>query len=106
MLFLSFSFLSFLGLHVHLRYDAADPPYVLSASLKAIEGLRDDYASLGHFEDRRFGWTAAEREQAALMFLGVAGTSLSGSISTILTVSSWICAGIYMCGALPSPVCA
>ena len=33
------------------------------------------------------------------------GTSLSGSISTMLTVLSWICAGIYMCGALPSPVC-
>ena len=31
------------------------------------------------------------------------GTSLSGPISTILTVLSWICAGIYMCGALPSP---
>ena len=34
------------------------------------------------------------------------GTALSGSISTVLTVLSWICAGIYMCGALPSPVCA
>ena len=34
------------------------------------------------------------------------GTALSGSISTILTIWSWICAGIYMCGALPSPVCA
>ena len=34
------------------------------------------------------------------------GTSLSGPISTILTVLSWICAGIYMCGARPSPVCA
>ena len=34
------------------------------------------------------------------------GTALSGSISTILTILSWICAGIYMCGALPSPVCA
>ena len=33
-------------------------------------------------------------------------TSLSGSISTILTVLSWICAGIHTCGALPSPVCA
>ena len=33
-------------------------------------------------------------------------TSLSGSISTVLTVLSWICADIYMCGALPSPVCA
>ena len=30
----------------------------------------------------------------------------SGSLSTVLTVLSWICAGIYMCGALPSPVCA
>ena len=36
----------------------------------------------------------------------VHGTSLSGSISTILTVLSWSFAGIYMCGALPSPVCA
>ena len=36
----------------------------------------------------------------------VDGTSLSGSLSTTLTVLSWICAGIYMCGALPSPVCA
>ena len=34
------------------------------------------------------------------------GTSLSGLVSTILTSLSWICAGIYMCGALPSPVCA
>ena len=34
------------------------------------------------------------------------GTSLSGSISTILTILSWISAGIYMCGALPSPGCA
>ena len=34
------------------------------------------------------------------------GTSLSGPISTILTVLSWICAGICMCGALPSHVCA
>ena len=33
-------------------------------------------------------------------------TSLFGSISTILTILSWICAGVYMCGALPSPVCA
>ena len=33
-------------------------------------------------------------------------TSLSGPISTILTVLSWVCAGIYMCGALPCPVCA
>ena len=39
---------------------------------------------------------------------GVAGlarcTSLSGSISTILTILSWICAGISMCGALLYPV--
>ena len=34
------------------------------------------------------------------------GTSLSGSLSTILTVLCWICAGIYMCGVLPSPACA
>ena len=34
------------------------------------------------------------------------GTALSGSISTILTVLRWIYAGIYMCGAGPSPVCA
>ena len=34
------------------------------------------------------------------------GRSLSGSISTMLTVLSWICAGIYMCGARASPVCA
>ena len=33
------------------------------------------------------------------------GTALSGSISTILTVLSCIFAGIYMCGAQPSPVC-
>ena len=37
---------------------------------------------------------------------GVDGTSLSGSISITSTVLSWICAGIHMCGALPSPVCA
>ena len=34
------------------------------------------------------------------------GTSLSGPISTILTPLSWIFAGVYMCGALLSPVCA
>ena len=34
------------------------------------------------------------------------GTSLSGPIPTILTVLSWICAGVYMCRARPSPVCA
>ena len=34
------------------------------------------------------------------------GTALSGSILTILTILSWIYAGIYMCGALPCPVCA
>ena len=34
------------------------------------------------------------------------GTALSGSVSTILTILSWISAGISMCGALPSPVCA
>ena len=34
------------------------------------------------------------------------GTSLSGSISTISTVLSWVCVGIPMCGAMPSPVCA
>ena len=33
------------------------------------------------------------------------GTSLSGSISTGLTILSWICVGIHRCGALPSPVC-
>ena len=34
------------------------------------------------------------------------GTALSGSISTVLTVFSWICVGIHRCGALLSPVCA
>ena len=34
------------------------------------------------------------------------GTALSGSISTILTVLSWICVGIHRCGVLSSPVCA
>ena len=34
------------------------------------------------------------------------GTSLSGSISTNLTVLNWICVGTHRCGALPSPVCA
>ena len=29
-----------------------------------------------------------------------------GRFFTILTVPSWVCAGIHMCGALPSPVCA
>ena len=33
-------------------------------------------------------------------------TSLSGPISTISTVLSWVCVGMPMCGALPSPVCA
>ena len=39
-------------------------------------------------------------------FAQAQGTALSGSISTVLTLLSWICAGISMCGALPSPVCA
>ena len=34
------------------------------------------------------------------------GTALPGPISTVLTGLSWICMGIYMCGAPPSPVCA
>ena len=34
------------------------------------------------------------------------GTALSGSISTVLTVLSWICAGIHSRRALPCPVCA
>ena len=34
------------------------------------------------------------------------GTTLSGSISTVLTVLSWICVGIHSRRALPSPVCA
>ena len=34
------------------------------------------------------------------------GTSLSGSLSIILTVLSWICVGIRRRRALPSPVCA
>ena len=37
---------------------------------------------------------------------GASGMSLSGSISTILTVLSWLCVSIHMCGALPCPVCA
>ena len=31
------------------------------------------------------------------------GTALSRPIFTILTALSWICVGIHMCGALPSP---
>ena len=34
------------------------------------------------------------------------GTALSGPISTILTVLSWICVGIHRRGVLPSPVLA
>ena len=34
------------------------------------------------------------------------GTSLSGPISTVLTVLSWICVGIHSRRVLPSPVCA
>ena len=34
------------------------------------------------------------------------GAALSGSISTILTVLSWICVGIHSRRVLPSPVCA
>ena len=34
------------------------------------------------------------------------GTSLSGSISTILIVLSWGFVSMHTCGALPSPVCA
>ena len=45
-------------------------------------------------------------EYNALHDIYDSSTSLSGSISTILTISSWICAGMDMCGSLPSPVCA
>ena len=34
------------------------------------------------------------------------GTALSGSIFTVSTVLSWICAGMHSRRALPSPVCA
>ena len=34
------------------------------------------------------------------------GTALSGSISTVFTVLSWICVGIHSRRALPCPVCA
>ena len=34
------------------------------------------------------------------------GTSLSGSISTVLTALSWICVCIHSRRALPCPVCA
>ena len=45
--------------------------------------------------------------QYALSCTGQAyGTTLSGPIFTILTVLSWICVGMHMCGALPSPVLA
>ena len=36
----------------------------------------------------------------------LAGTALSGSISTVFTVLSWICVGIHSRRALPCPVCA
>ena len=45
-------------------------------------------------------------KRAELGELPAEGTSLSGSISTILTVLNWICVGIHRCGALPSPVLA
>ena len=41
-----------------------------------------------------------------LMAERMVSTALSGPIFTILTVLSWICVGIHMCGALPSPVLA
>ena len=44
--------------------------------------------------------------EAGVAAAAAEGTSLSGSISTILTILSWIYAGIYMCRALPSLVCA
>ena len=40
------------------------------------------------------------------LFWRVGCTALSGSISTVLTVLSWICAGIHRRRALSSPVCA
>ena len=55
------------------------------------------WVGMGSFQSQRCGGRRGSSRT---------GTSLSGSISTILTVLSWICAGVYMCGALPSPVCA
>ena len=43
-----------------------------------------------------WGYTSAELQR----------TALSGSISTVLTILSWICVGIHSRRALPSPVCA
>ena len=60
--------------------------------------------SLGHKM-----WFDVAGTTAAATFMAAAGidrTSLSGSISTILTVLSWICVGMLRCGALPSPVLA
>ena len=51
-------------------------------------------------------WSTERMSISINRFQAAPGTSLSGSVSTILTALSWICAGICMCGALPSPVCA
>ena len=64
-------------------------------------GLKALYGSMG---EQPFGahWSSTFNSGSPY----VTGTALSGPIFTILTVSSWICVGIHMCGALTSPDCA
>ena len=73
-----------------------------------FEGTGDDLSKCG--PGTKYSWVYVYFRACIIddvEFTGfVLGTALSGSISTILTALSWICAGIYMCGALPSPVCA
>lgn len=54
-----------------------NPPYLLSASLKTIPGLSTDHMPLEYFDDIRFGWNTEERTEAALMYLGVAGSGVT-----------------------------
>ena len=43
---------------------------------------------------------------ATVVKVAAMGTALSGSISTVLTVLSWICVGIHSRRALLCPLCA
>ena len=61
---------------------------------------------LGHMSKPRAEVDATVQSTQRGVVRECLGTSLYSSVLTIWTILSWICAGIYMCGALPCPVCA
>ena len=60
---------------------------------------------VGYLLDKRATDALPAANHAISMDIGT-GTALSGSISTVLTVLSWICVGTHSRRALPTPVCA